>query len=127
MLWKRICLALTLVLSLAGSACDDSGPDGVVSCDFNSNGMHFFCEELPASYRSQLQQVCEQLANQSGGTEMPSMSFAEGPCSHANAIGGCQMKSSGVTMTVWYYQMNGSSSADIPTLCKSAGATYVSP
>ena len=126
MLWKRICLGLVVVLSLSGSACDDSGPGGVVSCDFKSNGMHLLCEELPASYRSQLQQVCQQLASQSGGAA--STTFADGPCSHANALGGCQMNEGAITMTVWFYQSEGGgSSSDIQTLCKQAGAPYVSP
>lgn len=51
MLWKRTYLGLTLVVFFSGAACDDSAPGGVVSCDFSNNGVHFLCQELPASYR----------------------------------------------------------------------------
>lgn len=59
---------------------------------------------------------------------MPSITYADGPCSHTNALGGCRMSANGVTATVWYYRPEGAgSSPDIQALCKSAGATYVSP
>jgi hypothetical protein len=127
MLRKWTCLGLLTALLVAGSACDDgSDSGGVVSCDFNGSGMHFLCEEFPASFRQDLQQACQQIASQNGTTV--NIAFVDGPCSRVDALGGCNMKASGVEATVWYYETDSPGTpADIQSVCKTAGATYVSP
>jgi hypothetical protein len=94
-------------------------------------GVVMICEEMPASYKSQLQQTCVLSADGGMGTGGISAHLADGPCSHVNALGGCKVTSSGVTVTTWYFQSNGvgganGTPADIQTMCSGIG-TFVAP
>jgi hypothetical protein len=124
------------VLTIGGSTCGGgrSNTSGVVSCTMESRdvfGVVMTCEEMQASYRSLLQQDCVLTADAGLGTAGISAHLTDGPCSHANALGGCEVTNSGVTVTTWYYQSNGvggltDTPASIQTMCSGIG-TFVAP
>jgi hypothetical protein len=119
-------------MMFSSSGCGDDG--GTVSCTLTENVGSFgtikICEEGSANVRSQLQQACK---TSSGGLPADAgvsmvATYADAPCSHVGAIGGCQVSQNGVTMAIWYYQApsGGMQASDIKTMCSSMG-TFLSP
>jgi hypothetical protein len=127
--------------ALAAAGCGGGGGTvgGVVSCTLTENvgtlGLIQLCEELPPSEGAQARQGCS--VNMSlGGLGDAGVSvkgtYAPGPCSHVNALGGCRITSGGVTVTEWYYGSGdggvaSGTSADIQMLCAGIGAAFVAP
>jgi len=133
---RSILEIVAVVAALGGAACGggSSNTSGVVSCTLSENvgglGVLQICEELPASQRQQTQQGC--VANGSLPDSGVSIGahFADGPCSHVDALGGCRVVNPAGTATVWYYgapDAGAQTSADIQSLCGTIGATYVAP
>jgi hypothetical protein len=133
---------VAVVLAIGGTACGggSSNTTGVVSCTLTENvgglGVLQICEELPAADRSQTQQGCTlpsgSLPADAGISAQAH--FADAPCSHVNALGGCRVTNAGVTETIWYYgadvgdaDVPGQTSSDIQSLCGTIGATFVAP
>jgi hypothetical protein len=137
----RLILEIAIVvLAIGGAACGggSSNTSGVVSCTIAENvgglGVLQVCEELPAADSQQVQQGCVLPAGSlppDAGVSATAQ-FANGPCSHVNALGGCRVTSGGVTESIWYYGSGDDSGvsqtpADIQTLCGTINATYVAP
>ena len=83
------------------------------------------CEEvsgLTAAEVTEFQMTCA--ASADGGA---TVTFAQGPCSHTNALGGCRTTQQGRTVTGWYYATTGITPAQIQQLCAQTGLTYVAP
>lgn len=58
----------------------------------------------------------------------PNSQFANVPCTHQNALGGCRIHQGGVTITTWYYaDTDFNSVADIQKICSGIGLTFVTP
>jgi len=132
----RSILGLIAVALASGGACGGgSDTSGVVSCtEANASifGSMTICEEAAASHRSDVQQACVLPADAGLGTAGVSARFADGPCSRANALGGCTANSKGITATIWYYNSSGvggatGTPADIQTMCSGIGGTFVAP
>jgi hypothetical protein len=88
------------------------------------------CAEESGVSAQQAQQLQQQCSTQ--GATAPAgatVRFANGPCPRDHALGGCKLTVAGVTETAWYYD-DGSglqTSADIQSLCATAGAAFVPP
>ena len=134
--WRIVVLLFAVCLVGGASACGDGGGDsGVFSCTMavsvGTQGGTKMCEEGPASMGQQLQQAC----SLSGGSALAdagagfSAHFSNGPCSHAGALGACQMTSGGMTVAMWYYgdASSGMTSDDVKQMCSLAGAAYLKP
>jgi hypothetical protein len=83
------------------------------------------CEEvtgLTSAEVTQFQMTCA--ASADGGA---TVTFAQGPCSRANALGGCRTTEQGHTVTIWYSATTGITQAQIQQLCAQAGLTFVAP
>lgn len=121
---------MVAVIGLATGAIVGCGGDGgggqggEASCTLSAGGTLAICEEatgLTGAEVTQLQQDCM-------GNAATTATFANGPCSRANALGGCRLPlGGGRTATVWYYAGGGGTSADIQMLCAAAGATFIAP
>jgi hypothetical protein len=131
----RSILWLVAVALAGGGACGGGSNAGdVVSCTMASAsifGSMTICQEVPASDRAQLQKACVLPADAGLGTAGTSAHFTDGPCSHANALGGCKVSNGSFPVTTWYYQSNGvggptATPADIQTMCTGVG-TFVAP
>jgi hypothetical protein len=135
-------LSLLAALFTASAGCGGGGGDGLnigsggeVSCTVSESSLTDgglplqVCEEasgLTAQQAQQFQQQCAPTGTTSGGA---SAHFAAAPCSRNHALGGCRITAGGITETGWYYD-DGSglqTSADIQSLCASAGATFIPP
>ena len=83
------------------------------------------CEEvtgLTSAEVTDFQMTCA--ASADGGA---TVTFAQGPCSHTNALGGCRTTQQGRTVTGWYYATAGITQAQIQQLCAQGGLTFVAP
>jgi hypothetical protein len=123
-------VSCTTAAGASGGACDGGGSDGAVSCPTAAGTEVKICQELPASYRPQLQQICS--ANPAMASAGASITFTDGPCSHVNALGGCKVTNGSLTVTEWWYQDTGPDSAggtpaDIQKICAGIQGTYVAP
>jgi hypothetical protein len=130
---------VAILIGAAGCGSGGSGAvGGLVSCTISESiggdaGVSLkICEETDSPQGAQqLRQTC--MASSSGtladaGFQIGAQ-FENGPCSHVGALGGCQVTQGGITETGWYYD-DGSglqTSADIQTLCATAGATFIAP
>jgi hypothetical protein len=83
------------------------------------------CEEVTGLTSAELadfQMTCA--ASADGGA---TVTFAQGPCSRTNALGGCRTTEQGHTVTGWYYATGGITQAQIQQLCAQGGLTFVAP
>jgi len=124
---------LAIVFGTAAAGCGGSS-SGTVSCttitSVGADGGTSLqtCEEvsgLPQSAES-VEQSCT-ASNSDAGIQVVA-TFANGPCSHVDALGGCRFTANGASVTEWYYSGTGNqTSADIQAMCASAGATFIAP
>jgi len=122
-------LGLWVAIALAASSC--SNPSGVASCTISGSAdagvSQTVCEEL-AELSPESQHVfadsCFVSSAQFG--EGATARFANGPCPHAGALGGCRLNAS-MTTTFWYYAGGQYTAEDIPTVCAQIDATVVAP
>ena len=126
-------LCLSAAIAVASCGGGDSG--GTASCTLSENigslGTIKICEEGSGSARASLAQACKSSTSAllaDAGVQM-SMTFADAPCSHVNAVGGCQVTQGGETVAIWYYQdpTNSMSTSDVQNLCSTAGEKYLTP
>jgi hypothetical protein len=83
------------------------------------------CEEvtgLTSAEVTEFQMTCA--ASADGGA---TVTFAQGPCSRTNALGGCRTTEQGHMVTIWYSATTGFTQAQIQQLCAQAGLTFVAP
>jgi hypothetical protein len=124
---------------LSGIACgggSGSGDEsGFVSCteleSTGGTGILEICAEVSGPGAQALQQSCTQAAAAGSGV---TVTFANGPCSHVNALGGCRSTMNGVTEDGWYYKSStsdaagyGQTTADIQMLCSLANEMFLPP
>src|SRR5262249_12075815 len=129
-----VALALAAVTAVAGCG----GSSGVVSCTLTesvgASGALKICEEVAAANRQQLAQGCMSPGGVGGADSGVSLNaeFADAPCSHEGALGGCRITSGGVTVTEWWYAFGDAgvsgTSLDIRMLCANVpGGVYIAP
>jgi len=132
-------LGAILIGAAAGCGGGSGGAGGLVSCTISESiggdaGVSLkICEEVTGSPQGahELRQTC----TASGAGTLADAGFQvgadfeNGPCSHVDALGGCQVTQGGITETGLYYDDGTGlqTSADIRTLCATAGATYIAP
>jgi hypothetical protein len=141
----------TVVLTAATAACgggskvgesDGSviGADGSIvtggdaaSCTTSESlgtfGVLKICSEIDAptaAQRSTLQQGCQGTLSLPDAGVTADIMYADAPCTHTGALGGCRVTSGGVTETVWYYSEPGLTASTVQQLCAGTG-TYVAP
>jgi hypothetical protein len=108
-------LAIVAIIAVGcGGASRSSG-----SCKQSSASVSG-CDEFsaPSEQIGNLKQNC----TTGGGT------WSDGPCSRANALGGCELVDGDVTTTQWFYQSGSASSADmVKAYCQQNRATFVTP
>jgi hypothetical protein len=137
-------------LVLSGGACGGTPaaiPDGdlaaitdggIVSCtivQFESGGQTAtLCLEVPESGGQTLQQSCSPSA-MGAPVDAGTVTFTNGPCSRADALGACRASVDGLLEDRWYYGSGGDSgtsvfgqtASDIQTLCTGMSEAYLSP
>ena len=133
---------LALVVGLAVSGCGGSGGPadgggnvgGVASCTVvvseGTQTVNTICYEgTGAALRIALQQQCSVGADAGGGGPGATSAghFAQAPCSHVGAIGGCLSTVAGMSQTGWYYAVSGITAEMVQQLCAGIGATFVAP
>jgi hypothetical protein len=136
--------AILIAAAVVGAGCGGSssvGVGGLVSCTIAESiggdaGVSLkICEEVTGSPQA-AQQIRQSCMASGAGTGLLAdaglqvgATFQNGPCSRVGALGGCEVTQSGVTETGWYYDDGTGlqTSADIQTLCATAGATFVPP
>ena len=92
-------------LALCAIACGGGSASGTVSCTISENAGGALavqlCEEGSAAVQQQLRQSCMGTGTQSlpdaGISISINVTFADGPCSHVNTLGGCQLVQNGAT------------------------------
>lgn len=115
-----------------GTGSGTGSESGFVSCtetESIGSGMLKLCIETTGNEAQALQQSC------TGSVGNVAVTFADGPCSHVNALGACRITSGGITEDGWYYNIGspdaagdvGQTPADIQALCAEAGETYLPP
>jgi hypothetical protein len=105
------------VLVIVAAGCGASTSRG--SCDLSSASLAG-CDDFvaPSDQVTNLKQNCVM----GGGT------WSDGPCTHAGALGGCEIVAGNVTTTQWFYQKGSLSSADmVKSYCTQSRATFVAP
>jgi hypothetical protein len=130
----RLILALAVVVAAFGCGGSSASPDaadpsGTVSCTVSlSDGttlVNRICYEgSGAALRSALDQQCRAQPDASGAS---TGSFAQAPCSHVGAVGGCLTVAGGVSQAGWYYTVSGITADQVRQLCAGIGATFVAP
>lgn len=116
-----------------GSGTGTGSESGFVSCteteSIPGSGTLKLCIETTGNEAQALRQSC------TGSVGNVAVTFADGPCSHVNALGACRITSGGITEDGWYYNIGspdaadyaGQTPADIQALCAEAGETYLPP
>lgn len=139
--------ALVCGMALWSAACSSTPaaiPDaaafdgGLVSCtivQFYPGGQTAtLCLETPPSAAQTLQQSCSPSAMGSPA-DAGTVTFTDGPCSRADALGACQTLANGLPQNQWYYGSGGNSdtsvfgqtASDIHTLCSDMSEAYLPP
>jgi len=128
----------TGAIAVMGCGGGDSG--GTCSCTLTENvgslGNIQICEEGSGSARNAIVQACKSPNTASGAALADAgvtldVTVANRPCTHVNAVGGCQVTQNGMTVAVWYYQdpdlSNPVQTNEVQSLCAGIGATYLPP
>jgi hypothetical protein len=141
--WLVCGLALWGAACGSGTATGDGGPvsfgdAGVASCtivELFDGGTGTLCLETLADVGASFQQACAQNAAAATTADAGTVTFIDGPCARADALGACQANVDGLIENQWYYGSGGDSgtsvfgqtASDIQTLCAGMGATYLPP
>jgi hypothetical protein len=111
---RRMILAMVAVIAVGCGASNSNG-----SCNLSSASLSG-CDEFsaPSAQIGNLKQNC----TMGGGT------WSDGPCTRANALGGCELVDANVTTTQWFYQKGNFSTADmVKAYCQQSRAMFVAP
>jgi hypothetical protein len=85
-----------------------------------------FCIEytgLTADQVSAQKQGCGSNVTIDGGSGVTS-TYADGPCSHENVLGSCNVTSGGYSQVMWYYAGGVLDAAAVQRVCSQAGGTF---
>jgi hypothetical protein len=127
---------LWILPAMAAATAASCRPGETASCTFGGGGDGSagvqVCQEESGLNSAQVDQLRQACTSSNASTRPDAGAsglavFADGPCSHAHALGGCQVESDGVTISFWYYEDGRSTVADIQNACANSGAVYVAP
>jgi hypothetical protein len=131
-----VVVALVEIVGCSGSSAggaDGAVTSGVVSCTVSQSSgpgtAVMVCLEGSGTLRGPLELEC--MGPPDAGSPVTGASnqghFAQAPCSHDGAVGGCLSTVLGSSQTSWYYAASGITADQVRQLCPGTGATFVAP
>jgi hypothetical protein len=87
------------------------------------------CLEATTAQSASLSQACAGPDAGSNGTGVSNQGhFAQGPCSHDGAVGGCKSSSpAAIPQAAWYFASNGFTADQVRQVCSASGGTFLTP
>ena len=114
----------TVVFAMAMLAACSGESSRTTSCAMPASGPKVMCSEIDNAPSGAEGAQVEQSCNANNG------SFAEGPCDHTGALGGCLLALQGATFSTitWYYPAGSvMTETDVRATCVAQRATFVNP